>query len=198
MWGIHVTFFLEYRKMKLIVFTLFSVVIISLGCKNKQEGVNIETIKTYTSYNAWANDEFITWLKKKDTLCLTDSVPSSFSSIKETLTHLWGAEIGWLQTLKGEEWNVPKDLSKTHSIAEILEGFSNTTRELKDYIEKLNSWELNKNIKLSKGEVKSDEILIHILNHASYHRGQIVTMARNLKITNPPRTDFIYYVSNVK
>lgn len=192
------------KKIRILFFSLISIssAILIFGCKsNPQDNTSlksIEVLKTYASYNAWANDEFINWLKEKDTLCLTDSIPSSFSTIKNNLTHLWGAEIGWLQTLRGEDWDVPKNLSKNKSISETLEGFSKTTNELKNYIKKLKPEDFINKKQLSKGEVSADHILIHILNHASYHRGQIVTIARNLKITDPPRTDFIYYVSSVK
>jgi uncharacterized damage-inducible protein DinB len=34
----------------------------------------------------------------------------------------------------------------------------------------------------------------HCMNHSTYHRGQIVTIARNLELTDPPSTDFMRYV----
>ncbi len=38
------------------------------------------------------------------------------------------------------------------------------------------------------------EIIHHGLNHSTYHRGQIVTIARNLGITDPLPTDFMQYL----
>lgn len=38
------------------------------------------------------------------------------------------------------------------------------------------------------------EMLLHCLQHSTYHRGQLVTMGRALGIINPPKTDYIAYV----
>ena len=37
------------------------------------------------------------------------------------------------------------------------------------------------------------EILLHVFNHGTYHRGQLVTMLRALGVTNLPATDFIVW-----
>lgn len=40
------------------------------------------------------------------------------------------------------------------------------------------------------------EVIQHCIQHSTYHRGQIVTMARGLGLTDPPSTDFTTYVRN--
>ena len=37
------------------------------------------------------------------------------------------------------------------------------------------------------------QVLLHLFNHQTYHRGQLVTMFHQLGITNIPATDFIKY-----
>jgi uncharacterized damage-inducible protein DinB len=34
---------------------------------------------------------------------------------------------------------------------------------------------------------------MHCMNHSTYHRGQIVTMGRNLGFTDAPMTDYNFY-----
>lgn len=41
------------------------------------------------------------------------------------------------------------------------------------------------------------ELFMHMINHSTYHRGQIATAIRNLDIT-PPVTDFITYARSIK
>jgi uncharacterized damage-inducible protein DinB len=36
-------------------------------------------------------------------------------------------------------------------------------------------------------------MLLHVFNHGTYHRGQLVTMLRQLGIENIPATDFIVW-----
>lgn len=40
------------------------------------------------------------------------------------------------------------------------------------------------------------QIIMHCMNHSTYHRGQIITCMHQLKITEIPQTDFIYYLRN--
>ena len=37
------------------------------------------------------------------------------------------------------------------------------------------------------------DVLHHVLNHSTYHRGQLITMGRQLGIQNPPSTDYIFW-----
>ena len=37
------------------------------------------------------------------------------------------------------------------------------------------------------------EMLLHIFNHATYHRGQLVTMLRQLGVEKIPGTDFVLF-----
>lgn len=41
-------------------------------------------------------------------------------------------------------------------------------------------------------------ILMHVFNHATYHRGQLVTMLRQLGVKKIPQTDFMVYMSKKK
>jgi len=38
------------------------------------------------------------------------------------------------------------------------------------------------------------QLLMHLFNHATYHRGQLVTMLRQIGIETIPQTDFIVWV----
>lgn len=44
-----------------------------------------------------------------------------------------------------------------------------------------------------KGEKPRYEFLHHCLNHSTYHRGQVVTIGRNVSLCDAPMTDFNYY-----
>jgi uncharacterized damage-inducible protein DinB len=46
--------------------------------------------------------------------------------------------------------------------------------------------------------MKRFEMLQQCFNHGTYHRGQIVTLGRNLKITDAPATDYFFYLEEKK
>ena len=195
------------QKFKLLIILMCTFLVLHSCQERLKEDTNttidhsvhelVNTIKTFTSYNYWANSEYVKWLKEKDSSIFYDSIPSSFTTIKENIIHLWRAEIGWLQTLKGETWDVSKYEVEDKSIFQILDEFKNKSKELEQFIQDSKPEDLVRDISLSNGNPKFNEILIHVLNHASYHRGQIVTIARNLGLTDPPRTDFIYFINSI-
>jgi len=57
-------------------------------------------LKRYTEYNYWANEQFAEWLSTASEEQLNQEIESSFSSLKETVLHIWSAEYLWLQTVK--------------------------------------------------------------------------------------------------
>ncbi|MBL0256882.1 MAG: hypothetical protein IPQ03_04840 [Bacteroidetes bacterium] len=63
-----------------------------------------------------------------------------------------------------------------------------TNNELTEEIELNMSW--------SKNKLSRYEYIIHVINHSTYHRGQVVTIARGLGITeNIPATDYNFFNS---
>ena len=41
-------------------------------------------------------------------------------------------------------------------------------------------------------------MLHHVFNHATYHRGQLINMLRQLGVEKVPQTDFSFWVQNKK
>ena len=48
------------------------------------------------------------------------------------------------------------------------------------------------------GKTSILNIILHVMNHGTYHRGQLVTMGRELGISDPPKTDFMAFVSAIE
>ena len=42
------------------------------------------------------------------------------------------------------------------------------------------------------------DMILHCMNHSSFHRGQVINMFRQLEFESIPRTDIIYFLSNKK
>lgn len=42
---------------------------------------------------------------------------------------------------------------------------------------------------------KAQEIMPRVFNHATYYRGQLITMGRQVGLQNPPRADYIYHIA---
>lgn len=152
------------------------------------------TIAQYVQYTVWANEQLIQWLETCEDEAWTNEVTSSFNSISATCRHLWNAEFGWLTTLKKNPWdNVPNGLNK----GDVISGWRQTSQDFASYALSLLEEEHEGIRILGDDEVRIADILLHVCNHATYHRGQLITLGRKVGLINPPRTDYIYYIRSV-
>ena len=161
------------------------------------------TIKEHLSqcaqYNHWANQSMVQWLLSKDPALMDKQVTSSFPSINKTLSHIWLAEYLWMCRIEGIQW---KNLTGRHEGQGTKAISTDLLEASKYYIDKMASAsekDLNISIeyKLLSGEPSQTSVLNiihHVMNHSTYHRGQLVTMGRELGFIDPPKTDFIQFV----
>lgn len=158
-----------------------------------------ELLLHYAQYNAWANKKMIDALLKIDAEDVDKQITSSFPSVKETVYHCWGAEFIWLQRLELEEkpvW-IPDTFEGTFDeacrewqlVSEAVQQFVKKQYDDKAFEHVLQYYDRKK--KSNKMQVST--VLLHVCNHATYHRGQLVTMMRQLGIKKLPSTDFSTY-----
>lgn len=156
-----------------------------------------ETLSQLAHYNIWANKRIIDILLGLDEELLDKELVSSFPSVRSTVYHIWSAEFIWLQRLQLTEnpvWIAP-DFKGT--FAEACEDWQKISAVLASFVDaQYDDKALQHVLQYYDRQKKSNKkpvyvVLIHIFNHASYHRGQLVTMLRQLGINKIPGTDFI-------
>jgi len=149
-------------------------------------------------YNFWANDRICTWIKKAD-LKVDEELKSSFPSIRKTLYHLWDAQFIWLARLNGESPNTWPSHSFKGNLDEAIGGLQQNTLALATYIELLDENEYQREVEFKSIDGTSyfnsvEEIIMHVINHSTYHRGQLITLLRTVGFTAVDSTDFIRYL----
>jgi uncharacterized damage-inducible protein DinB len=151
----------------------------------------------YADFNLWANQQYVNWLSPKTAEQLNQEVPSSFSSVLKTLNHIWAVEAYWYSIITGET-NVENRYGATDlQAAEIFEGLVNRSTRLADAIRAFSESELAETIQVVSPWFEANqtraEYIQHLFNHSTYHRGQVVTIARNAGLTDAPMTDFLFF-----
>jgi uncharacterized damage-inducible protein DinB len=139
------------------------------------------------AYDDWANREVLTSLQ-----ALLVAPPRSV----KLLAHILSAEKLWLERLRLQKQTYPvwPDFTLEHCKLEIAE-----LRELwKAYFSLLNEEGILRSLtyKNTKGESwtsQKQDILMHVVMHSAYHRGQIAADVRAAGFT-PAYTDFIHAV----
>jgi uncharacterized damage-inducible protein DinB len=158
-----------------------------------------EYLLTAAQYNIWANDRFIKVLTSLDDGVLDKEIISSFSSIRKTVLHIWGAEDIWLQRLHRVEKPAWKAIGFEGTIGELCHQWVKSSHGLAALVSSSDDSGLTQRMASvsMKGERHEDAVgaaLQHVFNHTTYHRGQLVTMLRQAGITDIPGTDLIAFV----
>lgn len=159
--------------------------------------MTLQEARSHFEYNEWANARFVTAFQALSSEQLTAHIESSFPSILLTFAHLVGAEWIWLRRWKGESpdsfpgWVKKPDFEKAQSILADVEA------ERRTFLESLQEEDLERIIdyKTLSGNAFTTRLMnlfLHLVNHSSYHRGQLTTMLRQVGAT-PPATDFVVY-----
>jgi uncharacterized damage-inducible protein DinB len=153
-----------------------------------------ETLLKLAKYNQWANSKLVTLLYSKAPDFIEKEIASSFPTIKHTFLHIADAEVIWHSRLSNTAF--PELPSKT---GKSIECINESNKLLVDFISSKDDAyfaqsTLYKNLKGEEFTNLNQAILMHVFNHATFHRGQIVSMLRNAGFKGPVEsTDFITY-----
>jgi uncharacterized damage-inducible protein DinB len=148
-------------------------------------------------YDAWANTRILDCCSSLTAEQFTRSLGSSFSSVRDTLAHIMGAQWVWLERFNGR---LPAGLPKATEY-EDLRGlharWNETEQALLAYVSGLSATDLARNFEYRdlKGNFHSNllwQTLQHLANHGTYHRGQVTTLLRQLG-AQPVSTDLIAF-----
>jgi uncharacterized damage-inducible protein DinB len=140
-------------------------------------------------YNNWANDKLILRLQKID-------CKFKYGSPLKIFSHIISSQETWLERVKGtKSYNI--FLWDEFSIQELSVLSMNSHKEWIKFITKLNDGDFDKMCRYKnsngvKNERTYQDIFQHLINHSSYHRGQINHLLR-LNNIEPVILDFIYY-----
>lgn len=154
-----------------------------------------EEVQTLYAYNAWANRRALDACAPLSAAQFTQNVVSSFSSVRDTLAHIMLAEWIWLERWLGRSPAFPP--SDLADFASIRTRWQTIDADLNAFVQKLSVADLDRVVeyKNTKGNAFSNsmqQMLQHVVNHSTYHRGQITTMLRQLGAT-PLTTDLIAF-----
>ena len=153
----------------------------------------------YVRYNLWVNTRLVELFRNTDDTIVSHEVTSSFPSIRHTLIHLWDVESLWLSRLRGISPTTFPSENFQGSNEEVYEKLLAISKEFVAFVESKPEDFFDKtlefNILSAKGTFnqKAADMIHHCMNHQTFHRGQIITMARQLGMTQFPRTDYIIF-----
>ena len=165
--------------------------------------MNPADIKQLFDYTQWANDLAMDAAGGLPDESLRRDVCVSHQSIFGTLLHMAGAEWIWLERwhgrspTKAEAWSL-WTAEACANLATLKERWREMVDRRAQFIAGLDEERLGAELsfKLLSGDPSSMRLvdqMQHVVNHATLHRGQVVSMIRQLGL-EPPSTDLIFYL----
>jgi len=162
----------------------------------------------YAVYNAWANRQLVDWLGTKPVERMEEEVPSSFPTIKKTLLHIYKTQLFFLDVIKKQQKSYDEDAASFYeedpvmTVPQLFDHIVGQSEALASFVQILNEDGLLEKVRTTTPWFASDqpryELIQHCMNHSTYHRGQIITVGRNLGMTDAPMTDFNFYLLRAK
>ncbi len=160
--------------------------------------MDVDDLKTMLDYHYWARDRLLDALEPLTPQQYTRDMGSSFKSIRDTVVHTYSAEWAWHSRWLGVSPTALITGDRFADVAAIRTAWKELEAQVRGYVSGLGPADIRKSIdyKLLSGAPGSSpvwQMVQHVVNHASYHRGQVTTMLRQLGATPPKGMDMIGY-----
>lgn len=136
-------------------------------------------------YNQWANRRILQTASKLTPEQFTRDLQSSHCSVRDTLAHILAAEWIWLERWKGTSPSSLLDPAGFNTVESLVSRWTDVERDYEEFISGLNDEKLSTVISYrnTRGEdwaYPLGQMLQHVMNHSTYHRGQVTTLLRQL------------------
>ncbi len=163
--------------------------------------MTLQEVKLLHAYNAWANNRIFDDVQKLTPEQYTKDLKASHGSIHGTMVHLVGAEKIWVERFQGN----PQPFLKAEEITtatELRALWERVGYETARWIGTMTDKKLQEvfSMKTLKGDTHTHvywQAFQHLVNHSTYHRGQIVTLLRQMG-AQPASTDLIAFYRESK
>ncbi|NRB49696.1 MAG: DinB family protein [Saprospiraceae bacterium] len=151
------------------------------------------------AYNQWANQVLIDWLKQQPDALYEKEVMSSFSSINKLMHHIIEAEKYYLSILS----QTPTEYEKHMTTQAIFEELKRIDQELVSWQDVQSEEDMERIISLKRSPFVEKytvaTLITHVVNHSTYHRGQVIALRHQLEMTKAPRIDYYrYFIAQAK
>ena len=156
-----------------------------------------EEMRVLYDFNAWANRRSLTAAAALTPEQFTKPMGSSFPSVRDTLAHIFGAEWIWLERFQGRSPAGLPDTAQYPDATTLSERWGEFEPRLVTFVRSLTQADLDRTLeyKTLKFGVYSNPLwqsMQHVVNHGTYHRGQVITMLRQLG-AQPILTDLMHF-----
>lgn len=157
-----------------------------------------EILNQLAAYQVWANATLLKLIETLPEEELLAQRSASFPSLYKTSLHLLDAESIWWQRLKLQERIERPSEAFSGNFAELSAALQKQDKQWQNWVQAASEAMLQhefiyRNLKKQRFKQPVYQMLLHLFNHGTYHRGQLVTMLREAGVQKIPQTDFMVW-----
>ena len=157
----------------------------------------VHALRGLLAYTIWADRQVLESMAAVPAEDLARDTGTSFGSILGTMTHVLAAEQVWLLRFVGAPLDRLPSAADYPDLPSLAAGFTEHWPQLEVFLASLTEEQIAADFAWVnfKGESHSApyrQVLFHFVNHATYHRGQVVALLRQAGYA-PPSTDLCYW-----
>jgi uncharacterized damage-inducible protein DinB len=177
----------------------FSVHAIENGSRFRLEAiVDRADLRTLVDFNYWARDRMLAAVEPLTADQYLRDLGNSFRSVRDTVVHTYSAEWVWYTRWQGESPTAPIPFDTFPDLASLWTAWRELERSIRGFVDGLDDAALARvlDYRLMNGQPGRSaywQMIQHVVNHGSYHRGQVTTLLRQLGAPPPKSTDLIAY-----
>lgn len=160
--------------------------------------MDLQDLRTLLDYHYWARDRVLDAAGALAPDQFVRETGSSFKSVRDTLAHLVSAEWGWLMRWQGRSPSSPLRADTFPDLAAIRAKWAELERDVRGFVESLDEQSVGRVFKYQgfsgqPGASAFWQMVQHLVNHGSYHRGQVTTMLRQLGAPPAKSMDLVQF-----
>jgi uncharacterized damage-inducible protein DinB len=160
--------------------------------------MTLEDLRTLLDFHYWALGRVLDAAARLTPEQFTRDMGSSFKSVRDTLAHLYSAEWAWYQRWHGTSPTAALPFDQFPDITSLRETWTAHESKMRAFLDSLPAADIDRVIEYralsgAAGSSPIWQMVQHVVNHGSYHRGQLTTMFRQLGAEPAKSMDLIGY-----
>jgi uncharacterized damage-inducible protein DinB len=147
--------------------------------------MNLTDLQTLLDYHYWARDRVLDAIEPLTPEQYVKDLGSSFPSVRDTAAHLHAAEWAWHSRWMGHSPTALLPADRFADVGALRSAWSELESRVREFVGRDGDAGVDRvyEFTLLSGAAASatlGQMVQHVVNHASYHRGQLTTMLRQL------------------
>jgi uncharacterized damage-inducible protein DinB len=156
-----------------------------------------DDLKTLLDFHFWARDRVLDAAARLTSQQFTRDMGSSFESVRDTIVHLYSADWAWYHLWQGVYPTERPSVDQFPDLETVRLAWTAHESRMRAFLNSLNDADVTRVVENRTPNGTSSfsiaHMVQHVVNHGTYHRGQMTTMFRQLGVDPPESMDLIRY-----